>query len=381
MVAALAHILHQFIHQRPLVKLTREIRIALALAGWAVATVPLSFWPGGSVAFLLDVYFKTLVVFWLLVSLVTTLERLASVIWGLSLMAVPLAFTGVNHFLSGVFLPGRGTARIIGYEGPLTENPNDLALMLNLILPFSIGPLFTSRRPFVRVLLAAIIALEVVAIIASFSRAGFLVLAITFAIYLKALFKRGWHAWAGVALIFVFLAVPFLPQNYVERLGTIVEIESDPTGSAQNRWADMIASAKFVLSHPIVGSGIGLNALALNKVRGETWMEVHNVYLEHAVELGIPGLLLFIILLKGCLRIAKEVRRKSEQNGYTELFHHAESIRISLIAFAVGALYHPVAHQFHFYYIAGLAIAAKTILHAIETESVAASSPSLQEIH
>jgi len=376
MVAVLAHALHQFTHGQPLLPMTREMRITLVLAGWAVGTIPLSMWPGGSVTFLLDIFFKSLIIFWMLVSLVTTLKRLKIVAWGLTLMAVPLAMTGVQHFVSGIFLQGagHGTLRILGYEAPLTENPNDLALMLNLLLPLSIGLLLAARSAAVRMLLIAIIALDVVAIIATFSRAGFLALAITFGLYLMALFKRGQGGWTFMALVLILLAMPFLPQNYVDRIATIAEIESDPTGSAQSRWADTVASLRFVASSPIIGSGLGLNALALNRVRGETWREVHNVYLEHAVELGIPGLILFLLLLKGCLRLAREVQLKAKETGPPALFCLAEAVRISLIAFAVAALYHPIAHQFYFYYFAGLAIAAKTVLQT-ETEGAIAAAP------
>jgi len=40
---------------------------------------------------------------------------------------------------------------------------------------------------------------------------------------------------------------------------------------------------------------------------------------------------------------------------------------VSLIAFAVSAFFYPVAYRFDFYYIAGLAVAAKNICdHEIE---------------
>jgi hypothetical protein len=35
----------------------------------------------------------------------------------------------------------------------------------------------------------------------------------------------------------------------------------------------------------------------------------------------------------------------------------SEAIRVSLLAFAVAAMFYPVAYEFFFYYIAGLAIA------------------------
>src|SRR5439155_18025264 len=74
-----AHLLDRFMRRQPVAPLTRGMRIAAGLAGLAIVTVPLSYWPGGSVAFLLDVYFKPLAVFWLLANTVTTLPRLRQV--------------------------------------------------------------------------------------------------------------------------------------------------------------------------------------------------------------------------------------------------------------------------------------------------------------
>ena len=39
-------------------------------------TLPLSYWPGGSVATLTDIYIKAVIVFWLLANVITTERRL-----------------------------------------------------------------------------------------------------------------------------------------------------------------------------------------------------------------------------------------------------------------------------------------------------------------
>ena len=140
---------------------------------------------------------------------------------------------------------------------------------------------------------------------------------------------------------------------------------SDPTGSAQERWNDLVAAGRLVLSNPLAGAGIGMNALAMNTERGATWRMVHNVYLQYGVELGLPGLILFLILLARCIRGAGATRlaaARTESGGL--LFRLAEAVQIGLIAFAVAALFHPVAYHFYFYYLAGLALGLKTAIAA-----------------
>ena len=57
---------------------------------------------------------------------------------------------------------------------------------------------------------------------------------------------------------------------------------------------------------------------------------------------------------------SRSVRRRANAVGPAgrELSSLAEGIEIALIGFAVGAFFAPVAYQFCFYYLAGLAVAA-----------------------
>lgn len=358
-VAVLSYLYNRFARRRPVIEFTREIKLAACLLGWAVITLPLSYWPGGSLSYLLNVYAKTLVIFWLLSHVVNTLPRLRFAAWSLSLMALPLAVSAVTNFTGGKFLT---ESRIIGYDAPLTGNPNDLALTLNLILPLSIA-LFLggSGKPWLRGILLLGIALSVIGVIATYSRGGFLTLAVIFALYVNALLRRPRERhWALLAIFLVLAAIPFLPADYVERLGTIANIEADASGSAQERWGDTVAALEYILFHPVVGAGIGMDILALNEVRGPAWKEVHNVYLQYGVDLGIPGMILFVMLLRGALRCARQARHAAAARE-PQLFYLAEGIRVSLIAFAVAAFFHPVGYHFYFYYFAGLAVAAGTI--------------------
>ena len=156
-----------------------------------------------------------------------------------------------------------------------------------------------------------------------------------------------------------------MPTRDVDRLSTITNIRSDPTGSAQERWGDTQAALEFVSENPVVGAGIGMNALALNELRGALWKKIHNAYLEYAVDLGLPGLALCLIILVGCIRATVLVmRRTAARPEGRDLFLLAEGIQTGLAAFAVAALFHPVAYHFYFYYMAGLALAARAACEA-----------------
>jgi O-antigen ligase len=365
--SAVALLLYRFTHGQPLTPMTREMWIVAALSSWAIVTIPWSYWPGGSVALLSDVYAKSLAIFWLLANTLDTPRRLRRVAWALTAMAAVVALVGVRHFLSGVFYrPGasQSVERVMGYGGPLTMNPNDLALTLNLLLPLAVALLLLARRPSARLALTAAIGLSVVAIIMTFSRAGFITLGATFLVYLWKFRGRPerrfmWGLIAGLVVI-MLAGLPLLPASYIERLDTITDIKADPTGSAEARWDDTFAALRLVQHHPIVGAGLGQNILALNSVRGARWTEVHNVYLEYAVDMGLPGLALFLVLLAHCLRATMLVQRDTAgREEVRELFCLAEAVHVSLLAFVVAGMFHPVAYHFYFYYVAGLALAIR----------------------
>jgi putative inorganic carbon (hco3(-)) transporter len=350
-------------HGRPISIRCREMALVAALVTWAVVTVPLSYWPGGSISLLMSTYFKTVAVFWLLANAVDSLPRLRTLAWGLTAIAVLLALTGVKNFVSGVFLPSDvPVKRILGYEGGLTANPNDLALMLNLLLPIAVALLLASRSALARGLLLFVVLLEAAAVVVTFSRSGFLALAATLLLYLWRLARRGATGWVLAAIIICLFGSSLLPGGYLDRLGTIADIDADPTGSAQARWNDTASAVRFVATNPLIGAGVGMDTLALNDVRGPAWTQVHNVYLEYAVDLGLPGLVLFLLLLGSCLKRIRQVRLRAAAGPEgSELACLAEGIEIALLSFAVSALFCPVAYHFHLYYLAGLAVAAGDI--------------------
>jgi len=364
-LAITAWLIDRFSCRRPIMTFAWEMVAAAGLMAWALLTVPWSYWPGGSLAFLLDMYLKTLAIFWLLGNVVNTRSRLRQVAWGLALMAVPLAVFGIHEYLAGRFIDGGPVRRILSYDAPLTQNPNDLALMLNLILPATLALALLQSAPLPRLLLLGCAALDAVAVILTFSRAGFICLAVTGVLYFARLVRRPGRVWAIAALLLALACAPLLPSGYLDRLATITDIGSDPTGSAQERWGDTQAAVRLVLESPIIGAGAGMNILALNEARGAIWKKVHNVYLEYAVDLGLPGLFLFLVILIGCLRCTGVVmRRTAERPAWRDLFLLAEGLQVSLAVFAVAALFHPVAYHFYFYYMAGLALATRAVCEA-----------------
>jgi len=360
-----AHIFDRIVRRDAAPPFNPEVALALLLVSWGVVTLPMSYWAGGSLEILTNQYLKAVAFFWLVGTLATTGPRLTTLAWTLALCSIPLAATGIKNYFSGELLSTGvpGLKRIYGYMGGsgLTANPNDLALMLNLIIPISAALMFSSRRWVFKAVAAASVLLSMAAVVLTFSRAGFLTLATTGLMLFVVLVRRK-SAGAATLLLLIAIAAPvMMPAGYADRLSTITNIETDRTGSAQGRWHDFIVAAEVIGRNPVVGVGMGNDALALNEYRGEdTWRSVHNAYLQYAVDLGLPGLFLFAALHIMCFRAARRVERRVDRDpALRHLSYLAAGIQIALAAFLVAAMFHPIAYQFYFFTVAGLAVALK----------------------
>jgi putative inorganic carbon (HCO3(-)) transporter len=362
-VSFVAHMFDTTVQKRPMSTYVPEMAIATALVTWSILTIPLSYWPGGSITELTDHFLKAIAFFWLIGTLVVTRKRLLVFTWALVLCSMPLAATGVQNFLSGEFVTSRRAAvqRIAGYAGSgIASNPNDLALMLNLLIPITGALFLMTKKPALKLLAALSLMLSVTTVVITFSRAGFIALVTIVLLSLIALIRRRLPGAAIAVVVAAIVVPPLLPPGYLDRLNTITDIEKDSTGSAQGRWEDFGVALNVIAMHPVTGVGLGQDILALNEQRGPQWRSVHNVYLQYAVDLGLPGAALFIWLLISSFNSAKRVRlRVGREPQLADLAIMAGGVQIALAAFAVESFFHPIAYQFYFFCMGGLAIALK----------------------
>jgi O-antigen ligase len=334
---------------------TRTVQWAIGFVGAAIISIPLGFWPGGSVSTFFNVVAKSLVVFLLISSVVDTPRRLKTLVGWMVACGTVAAAHAVQHYRTGE-LNATGQ-RIAGYESPLASNPNDLALTMNILLGLALGLLPVVRSRSRRALLLGAMALLLAGIVASFSRGGFVTLGVVGIMWaVQAMRRRGVQALAAVAFVAVVLAIA-APSEYIGRLSTMFDAETDPTGSAGERLEVMKTALGYIAEQPVFGLGLG-NSIHVSVLRGGPAREVHNAYLKTGAELGIPGMAVYALFVASAFMTARTVRRRfARRPDSGELASLAGGIELSVAAFAVGALFSPVPYHFYFYYPAGLSVA------------------------
>lgn len=182
-------------------------------------------------------------------------------------------------------LPGR----VFGFY----ENPNTFAQVLLLLIPVAVGLMLGSKSWGGRLLGAVSAGAGCVAIIMTYSRASWLGLA-----FAAAVFVLLWNRkLIPVAILAVCVAIPFLPENITNRLLTIFDSSDTSTSS---RFPLYYAAGEFVTIRPILGAGLGSDAVRsaindLNLYHGfDKFVHCHNIYLQVWCETGLFGLLTFV---------------------------------------------------------------------------------------
>lgn len=348
---------------------TRTVQYAIAFVGCAILSIPLGFWPGGSVEVFFDLLGKSLVVFILIASVVDTPRRLKILIGSMIGFGTVAAVYAVIQYRTGMLDPTG--QRIAGFQSPLATNPNDLALTLNILLGLGLGLLPVVHRRHRRMLLMAAIGFLLAGIVASFSRGGFVTLGVVgIAWAVQAVRTRGIKA-IGILLLVALVFAVVAPPEYVNRLATIFDAEADESGSASERWEVMATALGYIAERPLFGMGLG-NSRHVTVVRGGLDREAHNAYLKAGAELGVVGLAVYVLFVLSAYTAARTVRRRAlRRPGGAELASLAGGVQLAVLAFAVGALFSPVPYHFYFYYPAGLAVALTTMLARFDAEAAA----------
>jgi O-antigen ligase len=351
LVALVAHAAERISRGAPLSIDEPEIRLAVLLFALAVLSVPTSYWPAGSVQTLTHLLARSLIVFLLLANIVTTPLRLRALAWLLTLGCTVPAAVVVRDFLNGHLVDDR----VQGYVSGIASNPNDVALTLNIVIPLAVGLARATPGGPPKLVLAVACVLGAAGIVVTLSRAGFLYLTTTGLFYLTRL-RRGRH---GVVLLLVLLvALAFTVDGFVDRLTSVTDIQHE--GSARERWETLFHALSLVMNHPLLGVGVGQSIIALNETGGVRWRNIHNLYLEIAADLGLPALIVYCLLFVHAVRSVVRARRALRARG-SPISHVAEGLEISLLGFAIAAMFYPIAYHLFVYYLLGLAVAVKVI--------------------
>jgi len=198
----------------------------------------------------------------------------------------------------------QGVLRLHG-PTPIYHHPNSFAGMALGTLPFALF-LFPVSSKIIKAILGVSIILSLNIIIFTGSRTGYVAL-IVLLFYLSITGKRKVVVISGIVIL-ATLSLFYLDNQYVERFGTIYTGEDKEGQSIEMRKEIINDSIKIFSTYPF---GVGISAFPTVRKRffGRE-QDTHNLYLEVATNLGIQGLIVFLLfiywMIKELVRLKKE---------------------------------------------------------------------------
>lgn len=292
-------------------------------------------------------FIKVLMLFLFITLTVRRRLHVDTLVWAIVLsISSYAAMEGVKFILSG------GGHRIVGRAGIITDR-NDLAVAINMCLPLIVYLWSNTENKKLKLGLLGLAALNVVAIVGTYSRGGFIGLSIlAFAMWLKSNRKM-------VYMVLALLALPILyenaPEDWKERQST-VETATTEDGSFIGRlWAWKIATL-IALDNPMTGGGFKATTDPIlwsiyapetpgfgpvetppidSRVRPKA---AHNIYFQVLGSAGFAGLFIFLSMMLAGFFSCISNARKAKQHGVKWCQDLSNAIILAFVGYGVTGL-------------------------------------------
>ncbi len=240
--------------------------------------------------------------YFLIVALMRTRKWLSRAVGSLMTSSAIVAAYGIYQYVTGnietTWLDTEMFSDIQGRACSTFENPNMLALYLVMIFPIAFASVRSSKSRGDALKRLGVCALLLGCTVLTWSRGAWL--GVAFAMMLFMLIVS--HKTISLFVAGVF-ALPFLPailpSSIWNRLSSIGNLADTSTSYRVNIW-----KGTFSMLSDFWGSGIGVGQSAFSQVYPsyslaaiERAPHSHNLYLQILTELGIGGLVLFVLLL------------------------------------------------------------------------------------
>lgn len=288
-------------------------------------------------------------IYLVIVNLVRTPRRLTVLCGTLIAASIVTSLGAIDWYRGGVDLVEGYRARWVGTYA----DPNRMAMCLGIVVPLAAA--FAVRRevplPFRAVCLLAGI-LAVIAMVYSYSRGGFIGLAVAMGVWGLRERRLARALLVGLAAIAL---VALAPARFWSRTETVSSFRED--AAAMGRVHAWMVASRISADRPLLGVGAGNFRLVWpHYARGEapTAYEAHNVFLQVLAELGWIGLALFLVFVGRTVEGAWLASR-DEEVGWLSRGLVASVIGFLVCSLSAGFL----GNSPHMFVLFGLAAAAQ----------------------
>lgn len=259
------------------------------------------------------------------------LTSLYAVYQGLTGVEVNLTYTDVENNLG---MPGRVFSTF--------ENPNNYAELIVMLFPFCMALAFTTRTKWLKWTLLASLVLPLGAVALTYCRSGWVALAGTILVFLL-LYKP---LLLVPIVVLGLVALPFLPQSILNRIGTIGSLSDN-----SNKYRTYIWEGALRIIKNYGWTGIGLGPVNFGLIYPTFAVQTainarhsHMLYLQTIIEMGALGFVSVMWMVLGTMKNAWAAACKSwakKLHRYTAFALIAAMCGMGFMAFAEYIWYYP----------------------------------------
>jgi len=319
----------------------------LILIAFIVMSVPFGVYPGNSLSFIIEVYWKTLVGYFLILAYISTDEDINKLIWSYVLAIGFLSLTIINDSDSG---------RLAINEDVF--DANDTAFLLLLGLPFLVWK-FISLKGINKYFVAVLLIATMVALVKTNSRGAFLGL---IAVYLVTITQINRLQVGGLgkiiiaSVIVIGVTVYYGGDVYFDRISTLLEPSKDYNVSdTHGRIQIWERGLDMMLSNPFFGVGVD-NFISADGMLyadiGARYQAAHNSFIQVGAEIGVIGLLMFILLIWRSVKpISIMLNTESYMSVDNSFLINGSAIVGSWVAYVVSGSFLSAAFISSFYFL------------------------------
>lgn len=264
---------------------------------------------------------------------------------------------GIFSFVTG------GGFRVYGPPGSFFADNNDMALALNMTIPMLFYFAKNEENKRLKMLFWFTFASSIVSIVFTYSRGGFLALAIVLAL----LFLKSQRKTIAVIILSTVLIIGaiYIPVQWFERIDTIRSYEEDSSVRGRiNAWKTALNLAK---DRPLIGGGFETFIRPVFRIYAPVRSnvhDVHSVYFEVLGEHGFVALGLFILLMLYSLSTAQKLKKTVRDNhDFKWVEDYSSMFQMSLIAYMVGGLFLGRAYFDLYYHIIAMIIIMQALVN------------------
>ena len=272
------------------------------------------------------------VIFLICSNVVNTMKKLKVLVFVLSLIHFYFAIKGIQ------------TGGFVG--GTIMFDENDLALAMNIFIPFAYFAFMGNKTWYGKVFYLAMMTTCVLSVVISMSRGGFVgLIAVVFYLIMKSKQRL-----ATIAVVFLIgmVVIVVAPSKYWDDVQTITDMNES---TAHQRILYWQAAGRMVLDNPLTGVGAGNGGIRMPEfIRGvrnpntEWGRTFHGTVPQIAGELGLLGLSCYLLMLYLAIKTLLQIRRRTFGQHQATIYRLSDSFLGGIIAFIVTGTFLSTAY-------------------------------------